>query len=339
MNHPPRPRAPAARHLNMAFGQRHATVNQDINSLYDLISGVTPSLKSYESIGTQAFYHRTAFIGLQDLALAATVCSPMAYEVSEDEALYFILPLHGEAGASSQKKNFISSPALGAALTPGHARKGSMGEMSMLQATLDPARLKATALTMLGEACRPLIEDRLQGPSVLPMQAAHLRFDQLFSTLCKTIDDCGMQASTLNALGFDDLFYRTVISMAFPEQLTRGLAAPAPAGRTPLDRVCDYIDAHLTEAIYLTELEAIAQLGTRALQYAFLRRFGCTPTAWIRQRRLQLARHRLLHAAPMETVTSVALDCGFSNPGDFARLYQQSYGEAPRVTLKKSMGP
>jgi AraC-like DNA-binding protein len=338
MSTPSRPRAPSAQRLNMAFGQRHATVNQDINSLYDLITGVAPALKSYDSLGTQAFYHRTAFVGLQDLALAATVCSPMAYEVSDDEALYFILPLHGEADASSQKKSFLCSPALGAALTPGHARKGSMGEMSMVQATLDPARFKATAQTMLGEACRPLIEDRLQGPSVLPMCAGQLRFDHLFSTLCKTIDDCGMQAGTLNALGFDDVFYRTVISMAFPEQLVHGQAKPAAAARTPLDRVCDYIDAHLTEAIYLTELEAIAQLGTRALQYAFLRRFACSPTAWIRQRRLQLARHRLMHATPMETVTRIALDCGFSNPGDFARLYLQSYGEAPSATLKKSVG-
>ena len=37
--------------LPMAFGHRHATFNRDVNSLYDMISGVTPKLKSYECVG------------------------------------------------------------------------------------------------------------------------------------------------------------------------------------------------------------------------------------------------------------------------------------------------
>lgn len=335
----PKPKlAVATQNLAMAFGQRHATINQDIRSLHDLMSGVTPTLKAYENIGKGGFYHRSAFVGLKDLAMAATVCSPMAYEVTEDDALYFILPLHGEASAISQKQNFVASPVRGAALTPGHDRKGSMGEMSMLQATLNPERLGSTALTMLGPDSHQQVRNRLQGPCMLPMQTAHLRFDQLFSTICRTIDDCGMASATLNALGFDDLFYRSVITMAFAEQLVHPVALSMPTARTPLDRVCDYIDANLTQTLYLTELENIAQLGTRALQYAFQHRFGCSPTAWIRQRRLQLAHQRLTHAAPMETVTSIALDCGFSNLGDFARLYLKHYGASPRATLKKSTG-
>ena len=322
----------------MAFGQRHATVNRDINTLYDMISGVASTLKAYEHIGKGDFYHRTAFVGLNDLALAATVCSPMAYEVTEDASMYFILPLHGLASARSQKQDYLASPAHGAALTPGLDRKGSMGEISMLQATLKTERLRDTALSMLGQACRQQIDERLGAPRALALQAGHLRFDQLFATLCKTIDDCSLQARTLNAIGFDDLFYRSVVTMAFPEHFAADVATPEAVVRTPLDRVCDHIDAHLTEAIYLSELEAIAGLGTRALQYAFMRRFGCTPTAWIRQRRLQLAHQRLMQASPAETVTSIALDCGFSNPGDFARLYLQGYGQSPRVTLNPSTG-
>lgn len=320
----------------MAFGYSQAMINRDINSLYDLITGVTPTLKAYERVGGSGdFYHRTAFLELNDLALAATVCSPMTYEVAEDRHLYFIFPMHGEARARSQRRDYCVSPSLGAAIMPGHDRKGSMSEMSMLQATLKPERFKSTAITMIGTSCERQIEDRLERPQVLAMRPGHLRFDRLFPSICKTIDDCALQSPTLNALGFEDLFYRTVITMVFPELLLApSTASPTFASVAPLDRVCDYIDAHLTEAIYLTELEAISQLSTRSLQYAFLRRFGCSPTTWIRQRRLDLAHRRLMRAAPSETVTSIALDCGFSNPSDFARLYSKTYGVSPRLTLR-----
>lgn len=327
-----------APNLCLAFGQRYATINHDIRALYDLITGVTPTLKSYEHTGTDEFYHRSALVNLKDLSLAATVCSPMAYEVCEDtnDTLYFILPFHGQASARTRRKDFLSNPALGAAITPGHDRKGHMGEISMLQATLRPERLKATALAMLGQSSLNQVRERFLEPRVLPMHSGQVRFDHLFSTICRTIDDCGMQSALLHALGFDDLFYRSVVTMAFPELLAQHSTATSAAALTPLNRVCDYIDAHLSEAIYLTELEAVAGLGTRALQYAFMRRFGCSPTAWIRQRRLQLAHQRLMHAGPSDTVTGIALDCGFSNPGDFAQLYQKSYGEPPRQVLKRS---
>jgi AraC-like DNA-binding protein len=330
--------AHAAQSLGMAFGYRHSEINRDVNSLYDMISGVTPTLTSYEKAGSGEFFHRSAFVSLQDLALAATVCSPMTYEVTEDDNLYFILPFHGQAKARSHHKDYCSSPMHGGVLMPGHARKGCMSEISMLQATLKPERFKRTAMTMTGHHHQRQIHDRLQAPQLLAMQAGPVRFDHLFSTICQTIDDCALVAGALNALGFNDLFYRSVVSMAFPELF----ADPEPSSRmgasATLDRVCDYIDAHLSQTIYLTELEEISQLSTRSLQYAFQRRFGCTPMAWIRERRLQLAHKRLRCALPGDMVIHIAMECGFSNPGDFARLYFKRFGELPGYTLSQSVG-
>lgn len=322
----------------MAFGYHRSAINQDINSLYDMISGVTSTLKLYEKADSSAFFHRSAFVSVKDLALAATVCSPMAYEVSEDDKFYFKLPFQGEATARSQHKDYRSSPADGAVLMPGHARKGKMTEISMLQATLEPERLQRTAMTMAGDGYRRLIEDRLQAPQLLAMQSGQVQFDQLFRTVCKVIDDCGLATETLNALGFDDLFYRAVVNMAFPELLGLPQDSRRTSDNTVLERVCDYIETHLSETIYLTDLEAISQLSTRSLQYAFQRRFNCTPMGWIRDRRLQLARQQLRCAFPGQTVTSIALDCGFSNPGDFARFYFKRYGELPGYTLSQAIG-
>lgn len=332
------PKPHAIQHLGMAFGRQHAMVNQDINALYDLMTGVTPTLKAFEKISpNDDFHHRSAAVGVKDLTLAATVCSPLAYEVSEDDDLYFILPVHGEASALCDNRHYITSPTQGAVLTPGYARKGSMGTASVLQATLKTERLHATAMTMVGPHFHSALTDRLRNPHVMAMRAGPLHFGHLFATICKTIDDCQLQAGTLNALGIDDLFYRSVVTMVFPEAFAKEAGHTRPLAPSPLDRVCDYIDAHLTETIYLTELEAIGQFSTRSLQYAFLRRFGCSPTAWIRQRRLQLAHQRLTQASPTETVTSIALECGFSNTSDFARLYLENYGESPRFALQRAL--
>lgn len=49
-------------------------------------------------------------------------------------------------------------------------------------------------------------------------------------------------------------------------------------------------------------------------------------------RRLAAARKRLLLATPPETVTSIALDCGFDHLGRFALGYRQLFGESPSRT-------
>lgn len=334
---PPSEAAHATQGLGLAFGHRHSAINRDINSLYDMISGVTPTLKSYEKASAGEFFHRSAFVSVKDLALAATVCSPMTYEVAEDDNLYFILSFHGEADATSQKRHYRASPSQGGGLMPGQARKGRMTSISMLQATLKPDRFKQTAMTMMGDHSHRQVADRLQSPLTLAMQAGTVRFDHLFATVCRTIDDCGLATETLNDLGFDDLFYRSVVSMTFPDLLMQPMRSPRLPSNGALERVCDYIDAHLTDTIYLTDLETISQLSTRSLQYAFQRRFGCTPMSWIRSRRLELAHQRLQRAWPGETVTGIALDCGFSNPGDFARFYFQRFGELPGLTLKRAI--
>ena len=59
-----------------------------------------------------------------------------------------------------------------------------------------------------------------------------------------------------------------------------------------------------------------------------------TPRAFLRRCRLELARRRLLEAGEGETVSSVALDCGFGHFGDFAAAYKARFGETPSATLQ-----
>jgi len=56
-----------------------------------------------------------------------------------------------------------------------------------------------------------------------------------------------------------------------------------------------------------------------------------------RARRLTLARERLRRPGP-QTVSEVALDCGFWELGRFAQAYRAAYGERPSETLRRRTG-
>lgn len=110
---------------------------------------------------------------------------------------------------------------------------------------------------------------------------------------------------------------------------------PAPAH---VRKARDYLHAHAREPVLLTELAAQINVSTRALQLGFRRCYGMTPMQYLRECRLRLAREQLCTAdGPAFSVYELALECGFSNPGRFARHYRNRFGEAPSVTLRHRM--
>jgi transcriptional regulator GlxA family with amidase domain len=52
--------------------------------------------------------------------------------------------------------------------------------------------------------------------------------------------------------------------------------------------------------------------------------------------RLERAREHLLSAGLSDTVTSIALDCGFVHLGRFPATYRMAFGELPTETLARS---
>ena len=83
----------------------------------------------------------------------------------------------------------------------------------------------------------------------------------------------------------------------------------------------------------------VGGVGERTLQYAFRERFGLTPAAFLKARRLAVVRERLLRADAMEeTVGDVSAALGFWHLGHFAADYRRLFSEAPSETLRRSRG-
>ncbi|TDU80483.1 AraC family transcriptional regulator [Streptomyces sp. KS 21] len=102
-------------------------------------------------------------------------------------------------------------------------------------------------------------------------------------------------------------------------------------------RAVAFIESEPDAEIGLGEMAAAAGVTPRALQYAFRRHLGTTPTAYLRRVRLALAHADLLAADPSrDTVTAIANRWGFHHQGRFSAAYRAAYGGSPRRTLAES---
>jgi len=100
-------------------------------------------------------------------------------------------------------------------------------------------------------------------------------------------------------------------------------------------RVLQWSRAHLDEPIQLESLARIAGVPPRTLQTHFMRFLGTTPLAWVRGERLMQARRALLASEGRESVSEVAVRCGFGQLGRFAAQYSTRFGELPSETLRR----
>jgi AraC-like DNA-binding protein len=86
----------------------------------------------------------------------------------------------------------------------------------------------------------------------------------------------------------------------------------------------------------VVELAADLGVGVRTLQAAFKTWRSTTPTAFLRQIRLDRVRDELVSGRGDMSVTDVALAAGFTHLSRFSAVYRQAFGECPHVTRRRS---
>ena len=198
---------------------------------------------------------------------------------------------------------------------------------------------------------RPLVEAALAALTGSTARTP-LRFEPLLSTasgtgaavlrllrfLIEELDqEHGALSSPLIAARYADILLYTLLT-GQPHNHA-GVLSSRPRSAEPrhVRRIAEYLDAHAAEPVSLAELQAVAGVSIRAIHAGFRTYRGCTPMAFLRQRRLELARTRLL-SSPGATVTEIALQCGFEHLGRFSALYRARFGESPADTLRRAGG-
>lgn len=96
-----------------------------------------------------------------------------------------------------------------------------------------------------------------------------------------------------------------------------------------IGRVCDHINAHLTEPLNRHALARVACLSPNAFSRFFKSRTGRTCPDYINELRIARACHLL--AENDQTVTGIALDCGFRSVANFQRKFFRYLKTTPRA--------
>lgn len=103
-----------------------------------------------------------------------------------------------------------------------------------------------------------------------------------------------------------------------------------------LDRVDCALERLPDVSLRVGQLARAADVSPRTLYRAFARHRGVSPIASLRLTRLEEMRRRLEAGRGEDTVTGIALDCGFSHLGRLAGYYRRCFGERPSDTLRRA---
>jgi AraC-like DNA-binding protein len=139
--------------------------------------------------------------------------------------------------------------------------------------------------------------------------------------------------SPLTAASLEDMLIGVVLSLPHnhSEELSRpGMPTAAPAVVASAEA---YMEGHADLPITMQDVLEHVACSRNTLFKNFRKFRGYTPWEFLTTRRLELAHNRLLEPLPHDTVTSIAMELGFTHMGRFSQIYRKRYGKRPSETL------
>jgi AraC-like DNA-binding protein len=179
---------------------------------------------------------------------------------------------------------------------------------------------------------------KLRFESMAPVSPSALGFwSGTMNLICRQL--IGSGATTLSPLLARELTRLGAVALLETFPNTAMVHEPREPGRIPpaaVRRAAEFIDSSADQPITAADIAAQAGVTLRALQYAFRRHYGVTPTGYLRRVRLERAHAELRAADPASdlTVAGVAHSWGWLSASHFTTLYRRQYGELPSRTLR-----
>ncbi|MEQ1749097.1 MAG: AraC family transcriptional regulator [Prosthecobacter sp.] len=117
------------------------------------------------------------------------------------------------------------------------------------------------------------------------------------------------------------------------EICTSVVQQPKATSPDRIGKVCVYLEAHLTEPLYVADLAAMIGLGRSAFSRLFKSSTSRTVPQYIND--LRIAHASKLLAETDLTVSQIAYDCGFVSPAHFQRQFRGHQACAPLAYRQK----
>jgi AraC-like DNA-binding protein len=328
----------------LLFGKEQVSMHTSAQAFADAVEEVFPGVNAYDPMPASGgvFRSLSAQVQLQGLSLINASISPTYVDRYKNRHLTVLLPISGDPDCSAKVGSDEVHWGRGQAgvLLPVTDERviGTGGFRNQLMLQLDVQQLGAQAQSMLGTPvdASDLVTDHIRA---LPLYFGKFPLLQGLLQTLPLLHSYADQPQLLNALGVNELLLRQVVMLLRPDAF---FMAPEPAvvrdvyGRKQLvQQLGEYMRAHLSEPLTLSDLEQFAGMSARTLQYAFRHVHGCTPMAWLREQRL-VAAQGLLLSKPEMNVGQVALACGFPSASLFAQSYRKKFGNTPTAIRRKT---
>lgn len=322
----------------IAFGGKTSPYLRSPIQMGNIQNNLLTGIKDYDSLDkTAGCLSQSSMVNINGLIGAAKVSTPTQFTTHCTDA-HLIIPFYGEAKINSASSKFSCRAGNNAVLLSNDMFHITTSTRSILTLKLDEDRLVKTAQGMLGFDSNTAMLRNLSNNREVSMQLGNISFDAIFKQFANLLDQFYTHPELLNRTGIDDGIYSAVCMMLFPILFSAAYNLPAEPvyERRLLDQTCQYIKANLTNPITLTLLDKVSGMSRRKLHYAFQERYSCSPMQWVRDERLILAHSLLINAQPLQKVTAIALDCGFTKMSTFAQFYKNRFGVLPSETLSIS---
>jgi AraC-like DNA-binding protein len=246
------------------------------------------------------------------------------------------LPVSGHAEICCGHEQVVSTPFVASVPTPVERlrMRWERDAAQMIVKVSEPVLMRYLG-KLLGHAPRETLRPLL-GLDLASAQGTRWRV--IHALLLNELDLAAAGQSTAASRAVLEELVMSTLLLTHPNNYSERLRRiGAPAGRRYVRRAMEHAQANLDRALTLGELAEAAGVSARALQDGFREVVGCSPTAWVRDLRLDRARDQLAAAEPGDgtSVTEVALRWGFSHLGRFSQVYGERFGERPSETLRR----
>ena len=139
------------------------------------------------------------------------------------------------------------------------------------------------------------------------------------------------------ALASFEEFVLSTLLFGIDSNISYYLLPSSPSGAPKLISIVeDFIRSNATGPVDMKLLADKTGHSISSIYRTFKKHRDYTPVEFLNRIRFKKARSRLLSPNPEDTVTTIAMDCGFFHMGRFSVAYKKRFGESPKQTLKSS---
>ena len=311
----------------MYLSKYKALWTNDPATAFEGVSARQPGFRRIKSAKSEGWKFRINYCALGSIGLTYGDTSAWSHHYDGDEFVRLALQLSGEITTLFARSTRRMSDGLFFVPPDGYWGDTSGGETVLLRLERQGVVNAVESLDNPLDVTQRLYDVWHQRTRELAAFARTVRH-----ALAQIDAEHGMLDQPAFTRVYEDLFYLHAAQSLVGEAGSGARAFNQPA----LRRVLEYVEAHFSDHLTVSEAAKAGGVSVRALQLLFRQHLGRTFVSFLTERRLLEARQMLSAGHQSLTVTNVATACGFSHLSQFSGNYLAAYGEKPSQTLARS---